>query len=651
MYLKKVVLIFKNVKYIQLILLLIVLQPKVYADNTTNQQLPSKVVSTYEASIGARKQWLLSIMKPDTIDKGSPKFKTYDILGITALQGCGPKEYSEYMVKTFESVKFENSIYQINMFALPPLVRYLYQFGECLTAEQKTRIKVALSLKKGLLDHGTINHAILQSSSWYLLAQYFPDVKWHNRDDRFFSSTELMSALKELLLRRSNRFMQNGQSELLSSTYAMANFTPLLNLIDFASDSDVKKLAELQAILQLSALKTHSFDGVIIPPQTRRNYQQYNSALLTRKKDVSVSQQILWYYYGIPNLGINDLEGRKEPVYTVMLALSKWRPPESVLKLLENNATPYTIKIITPTFGIWDAETPPEIYGKAYITRNFAIGAGSTIFNPSGYNETMQLFSILYHSNAENNQIECYQPYWKSNLGEDAWSTDRSSPFMQIYLGRTEGVMLFNIPAKDPWVFDANNRFFKSRNEHQNSLYQLAQCRIPNSVDELVQEPNWVFARAGNTFIAMGTLFGENEYQGTTNKPNIADYKIFKIRQPKTAIYFKVADKSPALNFDRFIKMNKNKTLFFSPGQMKVTYRDEDHKIVEAQFQLDITTKTERVSGLPNIKINDVIQIPKSSPIIDSPFLILNNGKLTIKQNKIESNFSIPTDLINILKH
>ena len=84
---------------------------------------------------------------------------------------------------------------------------------------------------------------------------------------------------------------------------------------------------------------------------------------------------------------------------------------------------------------------------------------------------------------------------------------------------------------------------------------------------------------------------------------------------------------------------------------MKVTYRDEDHKIVEAQFQLDITTKTERVSGLPNIKINDVIQIPKSSPIIDSPFLILNNGKLTIKQNKIESNFSIPTDLINILKH
>ena len=99
MYLKKVVLIFKNVKYIQLILLLIVLQPKVYADNTTNQQLPSKVVSTYEASIGARKQWLLSIMKPDTIDKGSPKFKTYDILGITALQGCGPKEYSEYMVK------------------------------------------------------------------------------------------------------------------------------------------------------------------------------------------------------------------------------------------------------------------------------------------------------------------------------------------------------------------------------------------------------------------------------------------------------------------------------------------------------------------------------------------------------------------------
>jgi hypothetical protein len=640
-----------NLKRIQLVLLIVTLLPKVYADNTAFQQLPSKVVSTYEASIEARKQWLLSIMKPEFFNIKNPKFLTYDILGITALQGCGPKEYSEYMVKVFESAKFENSIYQINMFALPPLVRYLYQFGECLTAEQKTRIKVALSVKQGLLDHGTINHAMLRASSMYLLAQYFPDVKWYNRDDRFFSSTELMSALKELLLRRSNRFMRNGQYELLSPTYAMVNFTPLLNLIDFANDSEVKKLAELQAILQLSVLKVHSFDGVIVPPLARGLVPQKNSATLAKHQYVSVSQQILWYYYGIPNMGFNDLEGRKEPVYTVMLALSKWRPPESVLKLLENNATPYTIKIITPTFGIWDADTSPEIYGKAYITKNFAIGAGSTIFNPSNYNEATQLFSILYHSNAQNNQIECYQPYWKSNLGEDAWSTDHSSPFMQIYLGRTEGVMLFNIPVKDPWVFDVNNRFFKLRNEHQNSLYQLAQCRIPNSVDELVQEPNWVFARAGNTFIAMGTLFGENEYQDTTNKPNIADYKVFKIRQPKTAIYFKVAEKSPTLNFDRFIKMNKNKTLFFSPGQMKVTYRDEDHKIVEAQFQLDITTKSERVSGLPNIKINDVIQIPKSSPIIDSPFLILNNGKLTIKQNKIESNFNIPTDLIKTLKH
>ncbi len=629
----------------QLILLLITLLPKANADNTTYQQLPSRVVSTYGASIEARKQWLLSIMEPETIDNENPKFKTYDILGITALQGCGSQEYTEYIVKVFESTKIENNIYIIEMFALPPLVRYLYQYGDCLTPEQKTRIKVALSLKHALLDHGTINHAMLRSSSWYLLAQYFPDVKWHNRDDHYFSSTELMSALKELLLRRNYRFMQDGQYELLSPTYAMANFTPLLNLIDFASDSDVKKIVELQATLQLSALKAHSFDGVIVPPLARGIVPQKNSVTLDKHKYVSVSQQILWYYYGIPNLGINDLEGRKEPVYTVMLALSKWRPPESVLKLLENNATPYTIKTVTPTFGIWDAKTSPEIYGKAYITKNFALGAGTTIFNPGWYNEDTELFSILYKSTEEKNQIECYQPYWKSNLGEDAWSNDRSSPFMQVYLGKTEGVMLFDIPSKDPWVFDANNRFFKLRNEHQNSIYQLAQCRIPLSVDKLVQEKSWVFAKAGDTFIAMGTLFGENEYQDTTNKPDLVDYKVFKIRQPKTAIYFKVDEKTQNMDFNQFITMTKNKALYFSPSQVKLTYLDEDHKTVEAQFQLDIKTKTDRVVGLPKIKIDDIIQTPASSPVIDSPFMVLDQGHLKIKSGNALLDFSSPPKL------
>ena len=633
---------YKNIFISLLALIFLNFHHNIYADDTGNQ-VSSYIVSTSEANIEARRRWLFSIMKPETIDNGSGKFKIYDILGVTVLEGCGPPQHAEYIENIFESTKLVNDVYQTNIFSLPSFVRYLYQFGNCLTEKQKTHISELLSRKQILVDHGTINHAIIQTASWYLLAQYFPNIKWHNRDDHFFSSSELMEIHKKLLFRRTYRFFQSGQYELLSPTYAMANLDSILNLIDFSKNSEVKKYAELQAILQVAALKVHSFDGVIVPPVTRRNYQQQNTASLGKPHDQSLSQHILWFYYGIPKLGINDLEGRIEPVAAVALALSKWRPPEAVLNLLENNATPYTVKTVTPTFGIWDAETSPEIYGKAYITKNFAIGAGSTIFNPSGYNENTQLFSILYKSTAEKNQIECYQPYWKSNLGEDAWDTDRSSPFMQIYLGKTEGVMLFDIPSKDPWVFDTNNRFFKLRNEHQNSVYQLAQCRIPLSVDKLVQEKSWFFAKAGDTFIAIGTLFGENEYQDTTNKPDLVDYKVFKIRQPKTAIYFKVDEKTQNMDFNQFITMTKNKSLYFSPSQVKLTYLDEDHKSVEAQFQLDIKTKTDRVAGLPKIKINGIIQIPSSSPVIDSPFLVLDQGHLKIKSGKTEMDFSLPS--------
>ena len=287
-----------------LLILLLPFSQNIYADTVTPvDQLSPSIISTSEASIDTRSKWVLSIMKPETFDRENAKFKPYDILGITALKGCGITDYPAYMSKVLENGIVHNDVYEPEMFSLPPLVRYLYQFGHCLTEDQKTNISLLLSRKQRLFGHGTINHAILQSASWYLLAQYFPGLTWHDIDDKLWSSAELMASHKSLLLRRSQHFMQNGQYELLSPTYAMVNFFPILNLIDFAQDIEVKKSAELEAILQLSALKVNSFYGVIAPPLTRKNSPQKNTATINKIQseiqDVSISQQVLWYYYGI----------------------------------------------------------------------------------------------------------------------------------------------------------------------------------------------------------------------------------------------------------------------------------------------------------------------------------------------------------------
>ncbi len=121
----------------------------------------------------------------------------------------------------------------VEMFSLPPLVRYLYQFGHCLSMTQKEKLLKGLSKPQNLLGHGTLNHAIVRATSWYLLAQYFPQAKWTDwKSAQVHSSAQLMAKLKSLLASRAFRIFRSGHQEWLSPTYAMANISPLVNLIE-----------------------------------------------------------------------------------------------------------------------------------------------------------------------------------------------------------------------------------------------------------------------------------------------------------------------------------------------------------------------------------------------------------------------------------
>jgi hypothetical protein len=569
--------------------------------------------------------------------KRSPKIAAYEVLAATAVLGCGPREWAQYMIDLPRLKVSDIANGPIDMFALPPLVRYLYQFGECLNSSQKAELIesfVAQNKRQQLTAHGTLNHAVMRATSWYLLAQYFEGAKWTDWNGKVFDSRDLMREIKSKLTRRHDHFLKYGHYELLSPTYAMVDYFPLLNLIDFAADPQVRRQAKSEALLELASLRAHSFHGVIVPPLTRKNFDQVNATDLRRNYIPSISQQILWYYYGEPRgLQMRDFRGG-EPFYASMLALSKWRPPAAVAGI--SPGAGYRIRYNTPQFGIWDADTPVEIYGDSFINDDFAMGSGNLLFQPSGYSGHIQTFSILMKSDLPNNQIECYHPFWKSNLGEDAWSTDRSSPFQQMYrYDESSLVMLFDIPDKDPWPQSKDNRFWSDRDQHADELLKVAVCRVSRSFDEVIFDGKWVFIRQGDVYTAMAILDGK--YAVDEAPPALLkEFYSIKVRQAKNAIFFHVAQRLSGLDFRIFQQRMKASSLpVFDASEGTVVVHEMNGAVTK------ITSRIEKLPGgsdwwsaLPLVVRNGRQIKPDDSFVIDSPVLSVRDGVLRARSDQ-----------------
>lgn len=603
-------------------------------DGVPSKNAEKTISSTFDTeSFLSRKASVKRMGDPKYIDNSGQKVKSYDVLAATAQKGCGSAGWPSYMASLSTLPVSYPPDGPIEMFSMPPLVRYLYQYGNCMTPAQKQQLLVGLtSQRQWLLGHGTLNHAIMRASSWYLLAQYFPKAKWTHWDGTMYTSPQLMAALKPLLYGRKSRFYQSGHYEWLSPTYAMVNVFPLLNLIDFAVDPAVRKAADEEATLEVAMLKAHSFHGEIVPPLTRKNFDQLNATDSPQDYVPAITQQLLWYYFGEPaGLGLYDFQGRMEPYYVSILGLSNWQPPADVLAMGVANSGGYAIKAITPSFGIWDAETSPEIFGDSYITDDFAVGTGNQLFEPGGYSGHIQTFSILLKSTKPQNQIECYQPYWKSNAGEDAWGTDRSSPFQEMYrYDKSSVVMLFDIPKKDPWVLGSDARSLPDRSIHKDALLQLAECRIPKNFDEIIKEKNWIFIRHGKVFVAMATLLGNNEYDQAPSKLT-EKYLIVKVHEPKTALFFRVERETTDLNFDQFRAQARMHHPQYDITNSSVTLTEQSGIQTQVKYKLQAHSDGKRWSAIPEVLKNGKSLLTANPYVIDSSVLKLKDGILTIQ--------------------
>jgi hypothetical protein len=582
-------------------------------------------IEDIEAGIAARRAELIawSALIPET---AAPKYRPYDILALTALHGCGPPEWAAYMA-SLGSIDLQEDD---NLFALPPLVRYLNLYGACMSDAQRSDLVAGLTSPNYLFAHGTLNHAIMQASSWYLLAQAFPDAAWTDHDGTPHDSDALMAALRDLLESRAAGVFREGHNEILSTTYAMIDVFPLLNLVDFAADPEVAARAGAEASLEVLLLKAHSYHGNVLPPLTRRNIDQHNGAWAGPTGTFpSVTQHLLWYYFGEPAFGSHDfIQDTREPYYAVMFALSPWRPPLAAWWMRSED---YVVRHVTPDMSHWGEPAPTLIHGDTYVGRHYALSTGNISFDPAAYADHNQTFALTFRSASLHDKIECQHPYWRSDHGEDAWTSDFWSPFVQTHrLDEQRAVLIAEIPTADPWVYGPENDFFGDRDGHRDGLIQMVQCRIPHEVDQTLFEDHWVFVRHGATSIALGSLAGSMEPAGDLPAELAARFAVVKIREARTALFVMVEETEGS--FADFRERARAAAPAYDAATSTVSSVDAMGRPVTVRLRLqDDPASDARKLALPEVRVSGVVEAYADTPVFHTPFMRLADGVLRVE--------------------
>jgi hypothetical protein len=523
------------------------------------------------------------------------------------------------------------------VFTYPSLARFLFTFGSRLTEEQLHHLESGLTGRaRDLLEHGTENHAIMRIASGYLFAQFFPQATWHRRGGQPISSAEMMSEAKALLIKRGRGFYESGDTEMLSPTYAILNVIPLLNLWDFAADPEVKAIAEAQILYHVAQLALNNFEGHILPPYIRQPapQRQYGPEANAKHRLPAVGQHVNWLFWNQNQVIKEDFTKSAEPAYAVMFALSNWRPPDVINQIAQGEGVPYSIRsripYISTLWGEWGAERQEYLHRSIWRDKLFAVCGGFQRTKPAGYFLDNALFRIVWHSPDRLNYLECSQPYWRSNQGGEEWSHGVTTPFQQMVTHRNSAIVLFDIPKADPWPGVGESRFTELRSRHTENLLQVGQCRFPKSVDELIEDPPWIFLREGDVYIGVRMLKPDYVLRSDLGG-DMADFHCIKSYHGRTGFVFEAGSQQTSGTFDDFRKRLKAQPLQIDWDSLDVTYTNSHSDTLRLKYRpLGELDPDGFVDTVPHIWINGQEQSTDQWPLVDSPLVKLGDRTLRI---------------------
>ncbi len=171
------------------------------------------------------------------------------------------------------------------------------------------------------------NHQIIFHTLEYLAGQSFPDRSFGN-DGKM--GREHQAHARALILEWLDLRGRFGFNEWHSDVYYQKNVTPLLTLVEYAEDVEIRTRAAMVLDLVLLDVASHQFRG---------NFGATHGRSYKKDKMKSVDQDT----YGLSKLLFDDSpedwNGTGEPGATLLARAARYRPPEVVRRIAVSRAT------------------------------------------------------------------------------------------------------------------------------------------------------------------------------------------------------------------------------------------------------------------------------------------------------------------------
>lgn len=508
-------------------------------------------------------------------------------------------------------------------------VRALYMAWDHMTSAERNAVANIATAESNWFNTGTENHRLMSWSSAYLYAQAFPGRQW-NWGGQSISSEQMMENAKEVIrIAGRNRFF-SGYSEFLSPVYEIYHVTPMINLYDYAEDPEVRAIAEAFLHYHFTNLAMAGMREYILPPYSRASTGGQTNAFNAR------IQTLLWLYWGHGNPSLPFGSSWTTPQF----AVSDWRP-HPVLQTLAKKpaANDYTARWQQAHFlanalsyrdPVANANTFRYVVRTTHHNNGIAMSSGVIRHIPAAFQLDDSMFGISWAGTGPNRLIEAFHPYWRSvSRGENNWNGP-TSPFMQIGQHKNAAILLFDIPAEDPWAGVG-----QWSGERDGPVIPLAQIRYPNSLqgDTFVAIPpadDWFFLRSGPYFIGIRAL-----QPGLRNDRRALQESGFHVLKSRgtvgerwtTGFIVEIGTQEQFGSFEAFQDATRANPVAFDPDEVTATYTSNDGVLMEMEFNRSLDWPD---GTIPTVRIDGEAIDYVNWPVIESPWAVLNNRVFTL---------------------
>jgi hypothetical protein len=113
---------------------------------------------------------------------------------------------------------------------------------------------------------------------------------------------------------------------------------------------------------------------------------------------------------------------------------------------------------------------------------------------------------------------------------------------------------------------------------------------------------------------------------------------VVKVREAKTALFFRVEREAADMNFTQFREQVRIQLPSYDASTSSVAFTEQTGVRTLVSFKLHSHSDGKRWSSIPEVLQNGKPLLPDDTYVIDSPVLKLKNGLLTISPDSQGSN-------------